>query len=75
MPTLNVQYVEKYVYPGIKDLIGDEVENVRLTAISTLKDVIDILPKEKENIKKMIKKLSMEDSDKDVREKAEKVLK
>lgn len=75
MPTLNVQYVEKYVYTGIKDLIGDEVENVRLTAISTLKDVIDILPKEKENIKKMIKKLSMEDSDKDVREKAEKVLK
>jgi hypothetical protein len=70
MPALSVQYVEKYIYPGIKDLVGDEVENVRLTAISTLRDVIDILPKEKENIKKIIKKLSLEDSDKDVRERA-----
>jgi len=33
MPTLSVQYVEKYIYPGIKDLAGDEVENVRLTSI------------------------------------------
>lgn len=75
MPTLSVQCVEKSVYPAIKELIGDEVENVRLTAISTLKDVVDVLPKEKDNIKKIIKKLSMEDSDKDVRERAEKVLK
>lgn len=37
MPALAPEYVMKYVYPGVKDLAGDEVENVRLSAILTLK--------------------------------------
>ena len=45
MPALSPEYVMKYIYSGVKDLAADEVENVRLSAILTLKETIDVLPK------------------------------